>query len=263
MGDTTTTATTTTTRADGRGGGDVNAAAGNRASTLKRLLPLGVLLAAVAAFFALGLHEHISFETLRENRQRLLAFVEARPVLAPLAYVLVYTVVVALSLPGAAVMTLAGGFLFGLWLGTACVVVGATLGATAVFLVARTALGDALRARAGPWLRRMEDGFRENAFSYLLFLRLIPLFPFWLVNLVPAFLGVPLGTYVLATFLGIIPGSLVYTSVGNGLGAVFDRGETPDLGLIFEPHILGPILGLAALALLPVVYRRYKARKGG
>jgi uncharacterized membrane protein YdjX (TVP38/TMEM64 family) len=106
----------------------------------------------------------------------------------------------------------------------------------------------------------MEAGFRENAFNYLLVLRLIPLFPFWLVNLVPAFLGVPLRTYVVATLLGIIPGSLVYASVGNGLGVVFDQGDTPDLGIIFKPAILGPILGLAALALLPVVYRRYKAR---
>jgi uncharacterized membrane protein YdjX (TVP38/TMEM64 family) len=130
-----------------------------------------------------------------------------------------------------------------------------------VFLIARTALGDALRAKAGPWMRRMEAGFRENAFSYLLVLRLIPLFPFWLVNLVPAFLGVPLGAYVLATFLGIIPGSLVYASVGNGLGVVFDRGGAPDLGIIFRPAILGPIVGLAALALLPVIYRKYKGRR--
>ncbi|MDQ4136229.1 MAG: VTT domain-containing protein, partial [Pseudomonadota bacterium] len=175
--------------------------------------------------------------------------------------ILFYAAVVALSVPGGAVMTIAGGFLFGLWLGTACVVVGATLGAVAVFLIAKTALGEPLRARAGPWLRRMEAGFRENAFNYLLVLRLIPLFPFWLVNLVPAFLGVPLGTYVLATFLGIVPGSLVYASVGSGLGAVFDRGETPDLGIVFEPQILGPIVGLAVLALLPVIYRKYKARQ--
>jgi uncharacterized membrane protein YdjX (TVP38/TMEM64 family) len=232
-----------------------------RGALLKRLLPLVVLLAAAITAFALGLHEHLSFEALRENRQRLLALVEARPVLAPLAYVLAYTVVVALSLPGAAIMTLAGGFLFGIALGVTCVVIGATLGAVAVFLIARTALGDPLRARAGPWLRRMEAGFRANAFNYLLVLRLIPLFPFWLVNLVPAFLGVPLGTYALATFLGIVPGSLVYASVGNGLGAVFDRGETPDLGIVFEPQILGPIIGLAALALLPVLYRKYKARR--
>jgi uncharacterized membrane protein YdjX (TVP38/TMEM64 family) len=107
----------------------------------------------------------------------------------------------------------------------------------------------------------MEEGFRQDALSYLLVLRLIPIFPFWLVNIVPAFLGVPLGTYVLGTFVGIIPGSFVYASVGNGLGAVFDAGGTPDLGIIFEPAILLPIVGLAVLALLPIAYRRFKARR--
>ncbi len=236
------------------------APAAGRGSALKRFLPLAALAAAVVIFFALGLDDYVSFEALRENRQRLLDFVAAHPLLAPLAFVVVYAAVVALSVPGGAVMTIAGGFLFGLWLGAIYAVIGATLGATAVFLIAKTALGDALRARAGPWMRRMEAGFRENAFSYLLVLRLIPIFPFWLVNLVPAFLGVPLGTYVLATFLGIIPGGLVYASVGNGLGVVFDQGGTPDLGIIFRPAILGPILGLAVLALLPVFYRKYKDR---
>jgi uncharacterized membrane protein YdjX (TVP38/TMEM64 family) len=248
-----------TTHAAGRSADPV-AVAGSKGSLLKRLLPLGVLLAAAVAFFALGLDEYVSFEALRQNRQQLLGFVDAHPFLAPVAFIAVYATLIALSVPGGAVMTIAGGFLFGLWLGGVCVVLGATLGATAIFLIARTALGDALRAKAGPWLRRMEAGFRENAFNYLLVLRLIPLFPFWLVNLVPAFLGVPLRTYVVATLLGIIPGSLVYASVGNGLGVVFDQGDTPDLGIIFRPAILGPILGLAALALLPVVYRRYKAR---
>jgi uncharacterized membrane protein YdjX (TVP38/TMEM64 family) len=106
----------------------------------------------------------------------------------------------------------------------------------------------------------MEEGFHENALSYLLVLRLIPIFPFWLINIVPAFLGVALGTYVLGTFIGIIPGSLVFASVGNGLGAVFDAGQTPDLGIIFEPQIIGPILGLAVLALLPIAYRKFRSR---
>jgi uncharacterized membrane protein YdjX (TVP38/TMEM64 family) len=110
-------------------------------------------------------------------------------------------------------------------------------------------------------MRRMEEGFRADALSYLLVLRLIPIFPFWLVNIVPAFLGVPLRTYVLGTLIGIIPGSFVYASVGNGLGAVFDAGQTPDLGIVFEPAILLPIVGLAVLALLPVAYRKSKARR--
>jgi uncharacterized membrane protein YdjX (TVP38/TMEM64 family) len=140
-------------------------------------------------------------------------------------------------------------------------VIAATIGASLVFLAARTALGDSLRRRAGPWLRRMEDGFRENALHYLLFLRLVPILPFWLVNLVPAFLGVPFRIYLTATFFGIIPGGLVYASVGNGLGAVFDAGATPDLGIIFKPAIILPLAGLAILAILPVAYKKIKARQ--
>jgi uncharacterized membrane protein YdjX (TVP38/TMEM64 family) len=235
-----------------------DAAAANR-RRLWRWLPLALLVAALALVFASGLHRYLSFETLREHRAALLAFVAARPLLAPLAFAALYVAVVALSVPGASILTITGGFLFGIWLGGALVVASATAGATILFLIARTTLGDSLRARAGPWLRRMETGFRANALSYLLALRLLPLFPFWLVNLVPALLGVPLGTYVLGTALGIIPGSLVYAGVGNGLGAVFDQGGTPDLGIIFRPQVLGPILGLALLALLPALYRKYRA----
>ena len=230
---------------------------------IKRIAPLAVLLAAIVAFFALGLHRYLSFETLREHREQLLAFVDQNAFLAPLIFIGIYAAVVALSVPGGAVLTISGGFLFGVLAGGFYVVVAATIGATIVFLIAKTALGDALRAKAGPRIRRMEEGFREDAFSYLLVLRLIPIFPFWLVNIVPAFLGVSVGTYVLGTFLGIIPGSFVYASVGNGLGAVFDAGETPDLGIIFKPAIIIPIIGLAVLALLPIAYRKFKARKTG
>ena len=237
------------------------AAAGSRkSSSLIRFAPLGVLLILIVLVFALDLDRYLSFETLSQNRDRLLAFVDANMVLAPLLFVAVYATVVALSIPGGAVLTIAGGFLFGVWLGSALVIVGATLGATLVFLIARSALGDTLREKAGPRIRKMEEGFREDAFNYLLVLRLIPIFPFWLVNIVPAFLGVALSTYVLGTFLGIIPGSLVYASVGNGLGAVFDAGGSPDLGIIFRPAIILPIIGLAILAILPVLYRKIKGR---
>jgi uncharacterized membrane protein YdjX (TVP38/TMEM64 family) len=228
---------------------------------IKRLLPLAILLLAVLAAFALGLDDYVSFEQLERNRARLLDLVDRHPLLAPFAFMLIYAAVVALSIPGGAVLTIAGGFLFGIALATLYVVVAATLGATVVFLIARTALGDSLRRNAGPAMRRMEAGFRENALNYLLFLRLIPVFPFWLVNLVPAFLGVPLRTYVIATAVGIIPGSLVYASVGNGLGAVFEAGGRPDLGIIFEPEIILPIVGLAVLALCPVAYKKIKARQ--
>jgi uncharacterized membrane protein YdjX (TVP38/TMEM64 family) len=170
-----------------------------------------------------------------------------------------YAVVVALSVPGGAFLTVTGGFLFGLGLGTVYSVIGAMIGATGVFLACRTALGDALRRRAGPFLRRMEAGFRENALSYLLVLRLVPIFPFWLVNLVPAFLGVSLRNFVAGTIMGIIPGTFVFTSVGSGLGAVLDMGMTPDLSILFKPDVIVPILGLAALALVPVFYKRWRA----
>lgn len=229
-------------------------------STLRRLLPLGLVGLALVLVLATGAHEALSFESLRRHRGALLELTAARPILAALLYLLVYALAVALSVPGALVLTLAGGFLFGTIVATGLVVVGATLGAVLLFLVARTALGGALRARAGPWLAKMAHGFNRDAFSYLLVLRLVPIFPFWLVNLVPALLGVRLSTFVLATAIGIAPGSLVYASVGAGLGAVFDRGGEPDLGLILEPRVLLPLLGLAALALVPVAWRR---RKGG
>jgi uncharacterized membrane protein YdjX (TVP38/TMEM64 family) len=227
----------------------------------RRLAPLvGLVLLGLLAW-SLGLHEHLTFATLRANRERALGLVAAWGLLANLAFMVGYTLAVALSLPGGLVLTVTAGFLFGTVGGGLTAVLGATLGAVAVFLVARTALGDSLRAKAGPWLGRMEEGFRENALSYLLVLRLVPLFPFWLVNLVPAFLAVPLRTYVLGTFLGILPATFVYAGVGSGLGAVFDRGEEPDLGLVLEPRVLLPLLGLAALALVPALYKRWRQRQ--
>lgn len=223
--------------------------------SLGRLALLVFILAAIGLFFMLDLDRYLSFETLRENRHALLAWREQNQIMAVLIFILAYAAVVALSLPGAVWMTIGGGFLFGTILSTFIVVIGATIGATAIFLAARYALHNYLRNKAGPMVRKMEDGFRENALSYLLFLRLVPVFPFWLVNLVPAFLGVPLRTYVIGTFVGIIPGSFVYSSVGNGLGAVFEAGGRPDLSIIFTPAILLPIIGLAVLALLPIAYK--------
>jgi uncharacterized membrane protein YdjX (TVP38/TMEM64 family) len=220
----------------------------------RRFSPVLVLVGGLSLFFALGLDRFIGFDALRENREWLRAWVYGNTILAAVALIALYAVVVAFSLPAGAVLTITAGFLFGTGVAATCVVVGATLGATAVFLAARTAFADILRAKAGAGMRRMEAGFRENAWNYLLVLRLVPIFPFWLVNLVPAFLGVSLRTYVTATFIGIIPGTLVYASLGNGLGAIFEAGETPDLGIIFDPEVLLPILALAILAVLPIVY---------
>lgn len=224
---------------------------------LRRLLPAGLLLAGLLVFVAMGGLRYLDFEALETHREALLRLVEAYGTLAPLAFVAVYAVMVAFSIPGALVMTVAGGFLFGTLTGALCAVTGATLGAIAVFLAARTAIGDLLRDRAGPAMRRMRAGFQQDALSYLLILRLIPLFPFWLVNLVPAFVGVSLKVFVIGTLLGIVPGSLVYASVGNGLGAIFTAGQTASIeDAIFEPEVLLPILGLVVLSLLPVIYRK-------
>ncbi|MDE0149479.1 MAG: TVP38/TMEM64 family protein [Rhodospirillaceae bacterium] len=228
-----------------------------------RVLPLVVLLCGLALFLAMGWHRYISFEQLREHREALEQWVAARGILAPVIYGLAYAVMIAFSIPGGAVATMVGGFFFGLVTGSIAVVVSATVGATIVFLAARSALGAILRRKSEGWLHRMEEGFRENAFSYLMVLRLIPLFPFWLVNLVPAFLGVGLRTYVIATFFGIMPGSIVYVSLGNGIGALLESGRSPDLGIIFRAEILLPLVGLAILSMLPVVYKRYQRRKAG
>jgi len=226
-----------------------------------RALPLAAILAAVVAVYAGGLHRAVGLDTLAQHRAELEAWVAARPLAAPLAFVGAYALVAALGLPLAVFLTLAGGFLFGTWAGGGLVVVGATLGATGVFLAARTALREPLARVAGPRVRAFEAGFRQDGFSYMLVLRLLPLFPFWLVNLVPALLGVGARTYVLATFLGIIPGSFVYASVGAGLGHLIDQGGTPDLGAVFAPEVLGPLAGLALLSLAPVAYRRLKGRR--
>lgn len=221
---------------------------------LWRLLPLALLLAAGVAFLSLGGRQYLSVDALAHNHQRLAALVARWGVVAALAYVAGYAGVAALSVPGAAILTIAGGFLFGAWLATLYAVVGATAGATAVFLAVRAGFGGLAR-HAGPSAARLEAGFRRNAFNYLLVLRLVALFPFWLVNLVAALLGVPLPTYVLATLIGIVPGTFVYASLGSGLGGAI---EHPDLGILFRPAVLLPLLGLALLALLPVAYRRWR-----
>ena len=152
---------------------------------------------------------------------------------------------------------IAGGYLLGTWLGALSAVIGATLGATGIFLAARAGFGG-LAQRAGPFVGKLEAGFRADAFNYLLVLRLVPIFPFWLVNLVPALVGVRLRSYMLATFLGIIPGTFVYASLGSGLGEIV---QEPDLGIVFHPSVLLPVIGLAVLALIPVAYKHWRGKR--
>lgn len=228
--------------------------------TVRRLLPLALLAVLVAAAFALGLNRYLTLDALRDNRAMLLDLVGHHAAAAIIAFVGVYAAVVALSLPGAAIMTLAGGFLFGVPLGATLTVVGATMGATALFIIARSAFGDILRRKAGPFIGRMADGFAKNAFNYLLFLRLVPAFPFWAVNLAPALLGMRLVPFIVATGLGIIPGTVVFTAFGAGLGEIFDAGGDVSLKSVLSPPLLAGLIGLGLLALVPIVVRRWRAK---
>ena len=231
---------------------------------LARFLPLLVIAGALALVFGTGLHRYLSLETLQAKRETLLESVHAHPILGLLAYMGAYAVMVAISVPGALLMTMTGGFLFGPWLGSTAAVVGMTIGATTMFLVARSALGDFLKSHtaAGKMVRRIEAGVRANAFAYLLVLRLIPAVPFWLCNLASGFVAIPLRTYVLATILGIIPSTVIYASIGSGLGHVFDSGEKPDMSMMMDPQVMLPLIGLAALSVLPVAYHAWRIHRG-
>lgn len=229
---------------------------------LRRILPLLVLLAGLTLFFALGLEHALGFDALRAHHRALASWVGLHPWTAPLAYMSIYALVVMLSVPGAAVMTISGGFLFGVWAGAAYAVIAATIGATSLFLIAKGSFGDFLLARAGPGVQRMRAGFADNAFHYLLALRLVPLFPFFLVNLVPAFLGVRWTTYVAATFIGIMPAAFIYALVGSGIGQVFGRGGAFSAAAVLTPQLIAGLCGLAVLALLPVAYRRWRGDAG-
>lgn len=226
--------------------------------TPRRLLPLALLASLAAAAFAVDLHHYLTLDALRDNRQSLQAAVADNFALTALAYAALYAVAVAVSFPGATVLTVTGGFLFGAVIGGTLAVAAATIGATLVFLAARTVLGDSLRRRAGPFLRRMEDGFASNAFSYLLFLRLVPAFPFWAVNLVPALAGLRLPVFAAATVIGIIPGTFVFAAFGAGLGDLFAAGADIRLSDVLSPTMIIAFSGLGALALLPVVIRKWR-----
>ncbi|MGC6412419.1 MAG: TVP38/TMEM64 family protein [Candidatus Puniceispirillaceae bacterium] len=222
-------------------------------------IPL-ILVAGLLLFFASGLHRTFSFEFIALHYGDLKAFIGDAPFLGYLVFSLLYLLTVAFSLPIASLLTLAGGALLG-WPAFFCVVLAATLGASLVFLAAKTILDGFLRARAGAFLQKLERGFGQNSFGYLLVLRLMPIAPFWAVNIVPAFVGMRLGPYMLATAIGIIPGSFVYIWVAQGFDVILANGKTPDLSLLASPQILGPLFGLGMLALLPSLYRQFFQKK--
>ena len=231
---------------------------------LLRHVPLAViLLAAVTGVLAFG--DALTFETLSRHRAALLAYRDAHLLLASVCFVAAYAAIVALSIPGATIATLTGGFLFGLFPGVLYNIIGATIGAALVFLAARAGIGADVAGRIaarGGAVARLQEGLRQNQWSALLIMRLVPVVPFFLANLIPAFAGIRLWPFVATTALGILPAGLVFTSVGAGLGEVFARGETPDLGMVFTAPVLGPLLGLAALSALPMMLKVWQ-RKGG
>jgi uncharacterized membrane protein YdjX (TVP38/TMEM64 family) len=218
---------------------------------------LAVSAAGGAIFFAAGGARHFNFAAFVAHRTWLLGLAAENPLLAPMAFIAAYAGLTALSFPAAELLTLSGGFLFGRWLGTAYAVIGATIGATIVFQAARAGLAGIVM-RAGPAARRLTAGFRRNALSYLLVLRLVPLFPFWLMNLAAGATDLPPRTYVVGTFVGVIPAAFIYASLGEGIGAVITEGQQPDFGLLLRAPVLLPLLGLAVLALLPIVHQRWR-----
>ncbi len=226
---------------------------------LKRLPLIGIVTIAIIGAFTL--RDYFSFEALAENREALLAYRDANYLTSVLGFILIYILIAAFSLPGASIATLTGGFLFGVFPGAFYNVTGAATGATLLFLAARWGMGEKLAARmenSEGLVKSIKDGIDENQWSMLFMIRLVPVVPFFVANLIPAMVGVPLRRFVISTFVGIIPAGLVYTSVGAGLGDVFARGERPNFGIIFEPQILLPILGLSALAALPMVLKVIK-----
>jgi uncharacterized membrane protein YdjX (TVP38/TMEM64 family) len=230
---------------------------------LIRHLPL-LIVVTVAVIGAVTLRDYLTFETLRDNREALLAFRDQNFVGLAVLFIGVYITIVAFSLPGAAVSSVTGGFLFGLFTGTIFNVTAATIGAAAIFLAARWGLGSLLTAKleaSEGRVQKLKISLRENEVPVLLLLRLVPAVPFFVANLLPALVGVKFRTFLWTTAVGIIPGGIVYTWIGVGLGEVFDRGEDPDLSLLWEPQIIGPILGLCLLATLPIVVNTLRRKK--
>ena len=231
-------------------------------TVLRRTWPLLLILALLAASLATGLHRRLDWATLAAHEATLRRLVAEAPVLSGAAYLAAYALAVALSLPVGALFTVGGGLLFGTLVGGAVAVAGASSGAILLFLAARTALAPLLAARARPFLARIGPGLRRDGFLALLALRLIPVVPFWLANLAPALVGMRLGSFAAATFLGIIPATFVFAGIGAGLGGVLAAGRPPDLSVIWSPPVLLPLLGLATLSLLPVAWRQWRSRHG-
>lgn len=225
---------------------------------MKKWIPLLIIVALMLTAYFTELTKYLSFVEIKERREGLMSWLAHYPVLMPLAFIGIYIITITLSLPGGALLSVVGGFLFGVPLGTIYVLAGATIGATLIFLATRTALGDLLKKRAGPFLSKIKRGFDQNPASHLLFLRLVPLFPFWLINLAPAFFNVRTRTYVWTTFVGIIPGAYVFTQTGKGLGAIFDSGSSFSFDTVFNMEMKIALVVITLFALLSIFIKRLR-----
>ncbi|WP_439572863.1 TVP38/TMEM64 family protein [Phreatobacter sp.] len=227
----------------------------------RRLVVLVLVVALVVGLKLSGIADLLSIETLRQHRAAIAGWAAAHPVVAPAAYAAIYAAVVALAVPGAVWLTLAGGFLFGAVMGTGLAVLAATTGAVLVFLAARRLFGADAVDRLGPKAARLAAGLRNDAWSYLLVLRLVPVFPFFLVNLVPAFSGVRLPVFAATTLVGIVPATAVFATAGSGLGDVLDQGGAVTIGSILTPKVALGLAGLGLLSLAGIPLRRYLDRR--
>jgi uncharacterized membrane protein YdjX (TVP38/TMEM64 family) len=234
--------------------------AGPRRAAWRRWLPLGLIMLGLVLVFVFDIDEFASFQHLRDHHQRLAQFVATHYVQAIVGYLVLYVVFVALSLPGAIWLTVAGGFLFGAVMASILAVIAATTGATLLFLATKTSLGDYLHAHAGPWLAKVERGFADNQWSYLLMMRLFPAIPFFIANLVPAFLGVSLPVFIVTTFVGIIPATAIFATIGAGLDSVLQSSADLSLHSLLTPQVKGALIGLALLAAVPAIVKFLRRR---
>lgn len=230
-----------------------------------RYAPIAIVVAGLGFGYAMGWHRFLSLAYLSESREALAAFVAAHHVRSFVLFFVAYTLAVAFSFPAASVLTILAGFLFGWLAGAALVVFAATLGATLLFLAARTAFGDVLHRKLGARVARLADGFERDAFGYLLVLRLAPIFPFWIINIAPAFFAVRLRTYVAATFIGILPGTIAYAWLGEGLDSVLvaagQSGRDISLRDLVTPEITLAFVALALVAAIPTIVKKVRGRR--
>lgn len=228
-----------------------------------RFGPAALMAGLAIAAYSSGVMSHLNLDELSLRRVSLEAFVSLHPVLSAVIYLSMFTVAVSLSLPLALLLCLTGGFLFGALEAGALASIASTLGGTAMFLVSRTAIGDLLGRLAGKRIAKLREEAANDAFALILTIRLIPMMPFWLINVGAALVGVPLRTFVAATALGVVPSCFIYASLGSGLGSLFDSGAKPSGALLLEPQVLVPLGALCLLGVLPLGWRLVRGRRPG